>query len=54
MKGITLKAKKIELEERENLKDERAWQKLEELGRKISKAWKSEKTALELIKEGRR
>jgi hypothetical protein len=36
------------------LKDEKAWVKLEELGEKISKVWKNKKTALELIKEGRR
>jgi hypothetical protein len=38
----------------EGLRDEKAWLKLKELGDKISKAWKSKKSALELIKEGRR
>jgi hypothetical protein len=36
------------------LRNERAWMKLEKLGEKITKAWKSKKTALELIREGRR
>jgi hypothetical protein len=36
------------------LRNERAWIKLEKLGEKITKAWKNKKTALELIREGRR
>jgi hypothetical protein len=36
------------------LRDKKALMKLKELGEKISHAWKSKKTALELIKEGRR
>jgi hypothetical protein len=35
-------------------RNERAWIKLEKLGEKITKAWKNKKTALELIREGRR
>jgi len=35
-------------------KDPLAWKKLEKLGRKISKEWKSSKTSWQLISEGRR
>ncbi|MBU0951953.1 MAG: hypothetical protein KKH91_03885 [Elusimicrobia bacterium] len=35
-------------------KDPAAWEKLEKLGKKISKEWKSSKTSWQLISEGRR
>ncbi|MBU4481621.1 hypothetical protein L6279_03440 [Candidatus Parcubacteria bacterium] len=48
------KEKIIELPIRSRLKNENAWLKLKKLGEKISRDWKSKKTAVELIREGRR
>ena len=53
MKQAILKVKKVNLRELV-IKDIQALKKLEKLGEKINKAWKSKKTALELIQEGRR
>lgn len=35
-------------------KDPGAWKKIEELGKAICKKWKTSKTSLQLISEGRR
>jgi len=48
-----LTVKKINLRELV-IKDIQVLKKLEKLGEKINKSWKSKKTALELIQEGRR
>jgi len=56
MRGQTI-VKKEKIKPSETLKKlqgEKVLMKLEKLGEKITKTWKSKKTAVELIEEGRR
>jgi len=53
-KTITKKERLELAEPLRRLKSEKAWVRLEELGKKISQAWKERKSALELIQEQRR
>ena len=53
-KTITKKEKLELVKPLRKIKSEKVWTKLEELGKKISQAWKSKKSALELIREQRK